>query len=262
MRRAVAWLLVGCGLAASAAAQGVIPPAPRVIAAIAEGNLAAGRGTALRLELELVRGDGVVVGTGELLSDPSGRARLELRAPSGLVERHLVQGSRYQASRNGAPLEDPKRLLPPVPWLQAGKGAELETALRRSGVPAREIALGREDDRDCYVIGGRSPGGSPRTAPMRAALWVDLDDLAPVRIDRADGVRYRLGPAAAFGPLSVPGWIQVEVAGQPYLRLVVRDAQAIPPTSARFDPGWLAEPLPTRVPAPAPGPAAAGSETQ
>jgi hypothetical protein len=246
-------------LSLAAAADGVIPAAPRVIEAVAEGNSASGRGVALRLELELVRPDGEVVGTGELVADPTGRSRLELRAPTGLVERHLRQGRDYRASRNGEALDTPKPLLPPLTWLQIVEGSDLEASLRRGGVATRQVTLGRAGDRDCYVIGGRIPGTRGGDPPLRAALWVDLEKLQPVRIDRADGVRYVLGPPSKFGKLRVPGWIQVEVAGQRSLRLVVRGAQAVPPSSASFDPGWLAAPRPVRS---VPAPAAAESETQ
>jgi enolase len=257
--RVFAALLASMVLSLAAGADGVIPAAPRVLAAVAEGNRVSGRGVTLRLELELVGGEGEVVGTGELMADPTGRSRLELRAPSGLVERHLRSGRDYRASRNGEALDTPKPLLPPLTWLQIVEGADLETALRRAGIASRQVMLGRAGDRDCYVIGGRIPGTREGDPPLRAALWVDLDGLQPVRIDRADGVRYSLGPPSKFGKLRVPGWIQVEVAGQRNLRLVVRDAQAVPPSSASFDPGWLAEPRPVRA---TPAPAAAESETQ
>ncbi len=259
MTRGLAVLLAGPLLSLAAAADGVIPAAPRLIEAVAEGNRASGRGVALRLELELVRADGEVVGTGELVSDPAGRSRLELRAPSGLVERHLRRGRDYRASRNGEALNTPKRLLPPLTWLQIGEGSDLEAALRRAGIASRQVMLGRAGDRDCYVIGGRIPGTRSGDPPLRAALWVDVEQLQPVRIDRSDGVRYLLGPPSKFGKLRVPGWIQVEVAGQRNLRLVVRAAQAVPPSSASFDPGWLAAPRPVRA---TPAPAAAASETQ
>lgn len=259
MTRALPALISAAALSLAAAAHGVIPAAPRVIEAIAEGNRASGRGVALALELELVRGDGEVVGTGELLADPSGRSRLELRAPSGLVERHLRLGRDYRASRNGEALDAPKPLLPPLAWLQIGDGPDLETALRREGIASREVVLGRAGDRDCYVIGGRMPGSRDGEPPLRAALWVELEELQPVRIDRADGVRYRLGPSSKFGKLRVPGWIQVEMAGQPYLRLVVRAARAVPPSRASFEPGWLAAPRPVRTQA---APPAAEFESQ
>jgi len=257
--RGLALLLAGMGLSLAAAADGVIPAAHRVIEAVAEGNRASGRGVALRLELELVRPDGEVVGSGELIADPAGRSSLELRAPTGLVERHLRRGPDYRASRNGEALDHPKPLLPPLTWLQAVEGPDLEASLRRGGVAIREVTLGRAGDRDCYVIGGRIPGTRGGDPPLRAALWVDLEKLQPVRIDRADGVRYLLGPPSKFGQVRVPGWIQVEVVGQRSLRLVVRSAQAVPPSSASFDPGWLAAPQP--LPS-TPAPAAAESESQ
>ena len=86
-----------------------------------------------------------------------------------------------------------------------------------------------------------------------------VEALQPVRIDRADGIRYVLGPPTKFGPLRVPGWIQVEVAGQRYLRMRVRGAQTAAPASTSFDPSWLVAPGPA---APAPGAAATELRTQ
>lgn len=241
-------------LAPAGPAGGVIPSAQRVLAAVAEGNQAAGRTGALRLDLELVGREGTVVGTGEILADPSGQARLELRAPSGLVERHLKRGGSYRASRNGTPLADPKPLLPPLALLQLAAALDLETALRRAGVATGELVLGRAGDLDCFVIGGRLPGVDRGDPPLRAAFWVDVESLQPVRIDRPDGIRYALGSGSKFGSLELPAWIQVEVAGRADLRMVIRSAEVVRPAPGSFDSGWLAAPRPA---APSPPPPAA-----
>lgn len=259
MSRRLEALIAFAVLAVAPAVGAVIPASPRLIGAVAEVNRAAAREVALGLELELLDGAGSVVGTGELVADPSGSARLELRAPTGLVERHLRRGLDYRVSRNGVPVEDPKPLLPPVAWFQIGDGPRLEQALRRAGIAVESVALGREGDRDCYVIGGRMVGGDGSRATLRASFWVELEALQPVRIDRSDGIRYVLGPPATFGPLRVPAWIQVELAGQPYLRMVVRAAQTSQPTAMSFDTSWLAAP---RTEAPAGGLEAVEPPTQ
>jgi hypothetical protein len=250
-------LLAALLLAAARPAEGVIPNASRVMQAVADANRVAKRDRTLRLSVDLLRGNDEVVARGELLADPSGRARLELAGRSGIVERHLRTGISYQASRNGESLPAPTPLLPPVALLQAGSAAALETALRTLGAAPEAIALGHAGEHDCYVLGGRLAGPDRGEAPRRAAFWVDLESFQAVRIDRADGVRYRLGPPATLGGLRVPGWIAVEVPGQLERRLVIREAESIRPEARAFDPEWLRTPAAGSAPAPGAAPAAA-----
>jgi hypothetical protein len=231
---AVALLALAAGPARAA-----LPDAGRLLEAVADANGAAGRAVALRLELELARGEGEAVGSGELLADPSGRARLELRVSGEPVERHLRLGRDYRASRDGEALASPWPLLPPLALLQEPSAARLAAALEREGVATGAVALGRAEGRDCYVLGGRSPGPERGEPPLRAALWVDLESFEAVRIDRADGVRYRLGPLQPFGRVLLPAWFEAEVGGERELRLRVRRADPLRPGAGAFDPAWL-----------------------
>jgi hypothetical protein len=236
-----------------------LPGADRVEAALANANRAARRATALELGVELVRdGSGSeVVGAGTLQLHPSGLARLELRGAGGLVERHLLLGSAHHASRNGAPLASPQPFLAPLQLLQASSGAAVGSALRQLGAAQGEIALGRTPDSDCYVLGGREPGPD-RPPPRRAALWVDVASFEPARIDRADGVRFELGPPGAFGEIRFPAWIRVEAPGEPPVRLVVRSAARSGVDASGFRREWLSAAPPPPAPAPRtpPGPPA------
>ena len=231
-----------------APAGAAVPGADRVEAAVANANRAGRRGVPLELAVELVReGSGSdVVGAGTLQIHPSGLARLELRGAGGLVERHLLLGAAHHASRNGAPLASPQPFLAPLQLLQASSGAAVGSALRQLGAAPGEIALGRAQESDCYVLGGREPGPD-RSPPRRAALWVDATSFEPARIDRADGVRFELGPPGAFGEVRFPAWIGVEAPGEPPVRLVVRSAARSGVDASEFRREWL-----TAVPAPGP----------
>ena len=63
-----------------------VPRADRVIDAVAVANVSGRRVRALRYRLKLHIGDGPPVAAGDLVSHPTGLARLELRASGGLIE--------------------------------------------------------------------------------------------------------------------------------------------------------------------------------
>ena len=103
MRRAGRALAAAAGvvlLLPVLSASAFVPRADRVADAIARTNKADGRAQALRLELNLRIEDGEPVAKGELVTHPTGLARLELRGAGDLVERHVLQGSEHRASRN------------------------------------------------------------------------------------------------------------------------------------------------------------------
>ncbi len=72
-----------------------VPRSHRVIDAVASANVAGRRVGALRFDIKLHIGEGDPVATGQLVTHPTGMARLELRAGSGLVERHILQGNQH-----------------------------------------------------------------------------------------------------------------------------------------------------------------------
>jgi hypothetical protein len=249
--RALAAALALAGLAAGTAAAG-IPSAEKLAGAVAEANRKAGRAKPLLLEVTLRDASGGSLATGTLASHPTGLARLELRTSEGL-ERHLLQGSQYAASRNGSLLDAPRPLLPPLFLLQADSGASLRAALTSFGVAASGSHLGLADDRDCFVIGDRAPraaGGGPaalaRDAPAAAAfepgtpsIWLEIGSFDWVEIDGLRGVRYRLGPSASFEGVRMPRWVDVQAPGQATLRLEIdRVARANAPAAA-FGMEWL-----------------------
>ena len=244
MRRSREAALFALLLGLAAAAGAAIPEAQRIADAAARANQKAGRSEPIILDVSLRIGDRDPLATGVLASHPTGLARLELRSHQGFVERHLLQGSEYTASRDGELLAAPRPFLPPIFLLQAGSGAALRAALESFGVAAGDVALGLADERDCYVLGGRAIGAAG-AGPARPALWVDMDSFDVVQIDAPDGVRFRFGPSAAFDGVQAPAWISIEVPGQAPARLeVVRASRANAPAAA-FGRDWLMAPAAT-----------------
>jgi hypothetical protein len=231
-------LLLVLGLLAAPAAA-VIPNVQKIADAVAKTNRAEGRTGPLLFDVTLRIGDSAPLATGVLATHPTGLARLELRSNQGFVERHLLQGSEYRASRDGQMLRSPRPFLPPLFLLQAVSGAALRAALLSFGVSAGEVVLGLADDRDCYVLGGRLPramAGDERRLP---SLWIDMETYGVVRIDAQDGVRFRFGPPGSFDGIRAPSWIAIEVPDQRPARLdVLRVAPANAP-AASFGIDWL-----------------------
>ncbi len=238
--RSAVVILLCCGLLAVPAAA-VVPSAQKVANAVALTNRSSGRADPLLLDVTLRIGDSPPLASGVLATHPTGLARLELRSNQGFVERHLLQGSEYTASRDGELLRSPRPFLPPVFLLQASSGAALRAALSSFGVSSGEVVLGLADDHDCYVLGGRLPAGDEDDDDERRlpSVWVDSDDFGVVRIDRQDGVRYRFGPPGKFDKIQVPSWIAIDAPGQDPVRIdVVRAAPADAPAAA-FGTDWL-----------------------
>ncbi len=278
-RAAAAWLFAPT-LALAWPAGAAIPVAPKVANAIAEANSSSGRADPLLLEVRMaipsrpsedpdaleplepmepteVWLDGI------LASHPTGLARLEIRREGGEVERHLLQGNSYIASRDGQLLDDPEPLLPPVFLLQVTSGAALGAALASFGVAEQEIVLGKLDEHDCYVLGGRLLGVASEGRPPLASLWVDVESYDPVRIVRTDGVEYRLGPVAEYDGIRIPRWIEIASPGAVAMRLEIERAAPASAPAAAFGEEWLTAPLPAGpgsddapAPPPATGPAA------
>jgi hypothetical protein len=236
-------LELGLALCAAAASAGAaIPNAEKIADAVAETNRHSGRSAPLLLEVSLRIGGAEPAATGVLASHPTGLARLELRGPSGFVERHLLQGNSYSASRDGQLLDLPHPFLPPMFFLQAESGAAFRAALASYGVASGDVALGRAVDRDCYVFGGRLPRSADGGERMLPSVWVDIESYQIVQVDRPGGVRFRFGPMTLFEGIQAPSWIEVTAPDQPDARLdVVRVAPANAPAAA-FGMDWLTTP--------------------
>jgi len=253
-----------------------VPTGERIARAIAEANAAAGRSSALLFRLTLRIGDSDALATGELLSHPSGLARLELKGAKNLVERHLLQGTDHTASRNGRPLAEPRAFLPPLFFLQADTPTSLRAALAAFGVYPDQIALAPCGESDCFVIGdpfrvptrsgssadrgaaagtgedrNRAPESSGGTldgsdsdtlvtveAPP-ATVWVDSHSYRIVKIELVDGVVVELGPVFVRDQLEVPSWITIT---EPERTAVRFDFDSVTPVSVparAFNEVWL-----------------------
>ncbi len=260
LRRRAALCLAGLGLLWAFAAAAVIPSASKIAAAVAQANAAAGRAEPLWLDVVLRIGEGEPAAKGVLTTHPTGLARLELTSAKGFVERHLLQGSSYRASRDGAPLEQPLPFLPPFFLLQMRSGDALEAALASFGISSHEAALGRLGDLDCWMLGTRAPaavapGGALAPAAAEAqpsreraglaapgpgpTIWIDSESHAILRIERGDGVRLDFGPEVSFDRIRVPSWIAIQVPDRPAARLEVQRVSRANAPAAAFGTEWL-----------------------
>jgi hypothetical protein len=241
-------------------AQAYIPRAERVAKAAAEVNRASSRTQALKLEVSMRVGDSEPVANGEIVTHPTGLARLELRGKGDLIERHLLRGTEHLASRNGEQLRSPRPFLPPLFLLQAESALTFRTALRTYGIEVEQIGLAPCGNRDCFVLGDPrrtvpAAIADPATAdlapleprapelegdrPRRAMIWLDNQTFEVIRIDSSDGVRVTFGPIATFGTLGFPQWIRIDQPGQTTVQFDVSRAAAVnaPPTA--FGNEWL-----------------------
>lgn len=245
-------LALGLGTAALAA----IPGPEKVVRAVAETNRVSGRTEPLWIDVRLVVGEdqeaaeGMPAAEGVLAAHPSGLARLELQSHLGFVERHLLQGSEYQASRDGEILPAPHPFLPPIFLLQASSGEALSAALDSFGVAEQEVVLGRLGAHDCYVLGGRLIGGGPVKEALLPSLWVDAESFDALRIVRSDGVEYLLGPIEVFDGVRLPRWIEMRTPADFRARLEILAAAPASAPAAAFQSDWLTAPLDEGPPEP------------
>jgi hypothetical protein len=232
-----------CALLCSLSVRAHVPRPDRIAAAVATANRSAGRLGVLKVEVALhLEASERPVATGELLSDPGGLARIELRSSGGVVERHLLRGGELLARRDGRVVDAPRPFLPPLFLLQAKSGDGLMAALSILGVSAHEVALGYDGEHDCYVLGGRAPSPGAEVRSPRPAFWVDQESLEPVRIDRGDGVRFRLGSSTDFGSVRLPSRIEISDSHGFRAHLEILSAQEVSASAESFRPGWLSAP--------------------
>jgi hypothetical protein len=199
-----------------------VPSAEKVSEAVAETNDRDRRAQALQVEVVLRDPLGHEKAVGTALLHPGGEARLELRTPDGDVERRHLVGGHERVTQDGRAQRPKRPLLPPLALLQADTGEGLRALLRALGGRDERVDLGLEGSHDCYVLGGRRTTSGDAAARASVALWIDVESSEPVGIDRADGVRFRLGPPTAHGEIRFPAFIDVEAPGRPVWRLDVR----------------------------------------
>jgi len=177
------WLL--CGLTSllvlALPARSFIPQAERVEKATAEANKTSGRAQALQLELTLRVAERDPIGTGVLVSHPTGLARLELRDAQGRIERHLLLGTEHSASRDGTEIESPRAFLPPVFLLQGDSTLALRSAMTSFGLDVEAIGLAPCGKKVCYIVG--DPARVPPPPPLSEE---ELEALAKAEMEAAE----------------------------------------------------------------------------
>lgn len=252
-----------------APAAAFVPEGNRLLKALAQNNQHSGRVHTLQFEVALrtapaptapedatqtsrestqppkVPASGPLVARGTLLSDPSGLARLELRFVDGHVERYLQLGSEALATRDGEWIDHPLPFLAPLALLQASDLETLRTILRRASIDSGRSTLGHLESRDAYVLGerlNRQPAlrlGEMGSEHVPASLWLAMDDVAPVRLIREDGVSFDFGPPRVWKAVTAPAWIELQVLGEPPQRLEFRSVQPVDASAASFQRDWL-----------------------
>jgi hypothetical protein len=222
----IAPLIAALALAYASPATAWIPAPESAWSIVAQDNSNASRTRALKLDVALVGADGAVAATGTVRVEPNGHARLGITWADGTVEMHERTATDYQATRAGAPVKEPLRLLPPFALLQTASGLAVAEALRAIGGDPKLVDLGMEGAHDCWVLGGREMGSFD--ANTRASLWVDQESQQPVRIDDGAGTQYRLGGPAKGEGIRFPTWIEVRAASGPGYRIDVKSVAPAP----------------------------------
>ena len=165
---------IAAGIVLADVAQAVIPLPGRTLRAIAEVNRVSSRTKAIQLEMKVRIGEEPPIADAELVSHPSGLARLEIRGFDGRIDRYLLSGEGLSGTMNGRFLARPRPMLPPLFLLQPGSEATMRTALEAFDVRTGSIGLAPCGESDCFVI------GDPRLeAPLVAPAAQDarLEDL-------------------------------------------------------------------------------------
>ncbi len=229
-RGARAGLVVLALVAAASAAFARIPEVESVARAAADASRAQGRNKPFSFSVAVRTSvDSAPIASGELLVDPAGAARLELRHTEGFVERQLRRPSGLAASRDGEPLEHPHPLAPPLWLLQAATGGELLARAGELGAAPGAIALAYDGARDCYAIGGAFGG---------ASVWIDKDTYQVVRVDLVDGTKVRFLAFTSRGGAVLPGTIEIETPALTFMLELTGAAPATPAADA-FSDAWL-----------------------
>ncbi|MEE8164456.1 MAG: hypothetical protein V3T64_02705, partial [Myxococcota bacterium] len=215
--RASFLLALGLVLLSSPVAEAVIPLADRTMKAIAGVNRASGRSQALQLELTIRIGDAPPIGSGELISHPSGLARLEVRGRDGRVERYLLSGDELLGTINGRGVSRPRPLLQPFFLLQLASEVTLRAALESFGIQSDSIGLAPCGEQDCFVIGDprlAAPLLLPAALPESGVLGDPLTDLDGTDLEGSEGEENDPRPDEA-GFLDLGGRAELELGDAP-----------------------------------------------
>ncbi len=247
MRGFIGLLLAsGCSLAFFAQpADAFVPSAQRLVGGMVEVNRDAQRNQSLRISFSLHQIKGAqdqVLGEGEILANPSGLSRLEIRLANGNLERHLLRGNQYLVSRDGQRVSNPNRYLLPIPVLQAGKEERLRYVLRSLKVSPENSALMRVDGEEAYFLGKRSMGelsvnlaGPEETG----GIWLAVEGLYPLKMRLDQGSIHFLGPELHWGEIRLPSYIDLEATDGIKYRIKIENAEPTDAPAQIFSADWL-----------------------
>lgn len=255
-----------------APAAAFVPEGNRLLKALAENNQHSGRVHSLQFEVALrtapapdapapedgtqaniestppsaVPGAGPLVARGTLVSHPSGLARLELRFVDGHVERYLQLGTETLGTRGVEWIDHPLPFLAPLALLQANDPETLRTILRQASIDPSRSTLGHLEGSDAYVLGERLDRQTPTlrldemdSERIPPSLWLAMDDAAPLRLIRGDGVSFDFGPSRVGKAVTAPAWIELQVSGKSPMRLELRSVAPVDVSAASFQRDWL-----------------------
>lgn len=221
MRRRTALLLAICGLAAPGlgpVALGYVLPGERLLEVMGSQRAPL---PAVSAVAELAGADG----------EGSQSVRLELHPQAGLRATD-AHGGRWVV-RDGALLggTGPRpRWLPDLALLGLTDERDLRRWLTAAGVDATRNELGRCDEADCFVLGGRE---------ALRQVWIDKDRLEFVRWV-AGSDELRLEDYADWGGLRFPRRIEIRSRGDTLAVLTVIEAAPAPElVPADFSPEWV-----------------------
>lgn len=280
-RRLAAGIAASALLVLPAVVHAVIPKADRIARAAAKANKAASRSQALQIDLTLRVAGREPIGSGKLVTHPTGLARLELRDAADRRERHLLLGTEHSASRNGEELEEPRAFLPPLFLLQVSSPTTLRQALADFGLDLQAAGLAPCGTALCYVLGDPArvvpppadPAGSVDAAGAEAdragaeqkkeprrdgfffetmsepdpppTVWIDSQSFEILRIESRSGVAVDFGPRADFGEIRFPGHIVIHEPQRDPVRFDIQGVTAVNAPAAGFSRDWLLAPPPT-----------------
>lgn len=192
-------VLVGLANGVNTAVMAAVPQRDRVEQAIAKTNATAGRARTMEIDVIVQIGDRTAVARGEILTDPSGRARLELRGAGDLVERHLLQEGESRAARNGQLLAQPRSFLPPLFVLQASNPESLRKALLSFEVDPGPLGLVECGEEDCLLLG--DPGLDIPRLPGPSLLGLEEYEREKVQAVEARRVEFEAARIWFWGGL-------------------------------------------------------------
>jgi hypothetical protein len=183
-----------------------------------------------------------VLGKGEILANPSGLSRLEVRLARGSLERHLLRGNQYLVSRDGRRVSNPNPYLLPISVLQAGNEETLQYVFRSLKVLPENSALMRVDGEEAYFLGKRSNeelSVNLAESEETGGLWLAVEGLYPLKMRLGQGSVYFLGQELNWGKIRLPSYIDLEATEGIRYRIKIENAESVDAPAQIFSADWL-----------------------